>query len=260
MPLSRRDTLRLLLAGAAFAPLAGWAADRAAKRSPKKGWGGNRPEAATEFGCSWWYGWTCQGTGAPGYEFVPMVKGHRKPTPGTELAQLKDPNATHLLGFNEPERATQGNLTVEQAIEAWPALAAFAQEKKLRLGSPSVSSDGGGGAWMREFMEQAQRKKLKIDFVTAHWYRSADPGAFEEWLKELSAAYRRPVWITEFNAMYTKADDAGHAQFLRGALRALERHRFVERYAYFNPGSGKAALLKDGELTKLGEIYRDAGA
>ena len=60
--------------------------------------------------------------------------------------------------------------------------------------------------------------------------------------------------------MFTKADEAAHAQFLRGALRALERNRFVERYAYFNPGEGKAALLKDGQVTKLGEIYRDAGA
>ena len=59
--------------------------------------------------------------------------------------------------------------------------------------------------------------------------------------------------------MFTKADDHGHAQFLRGALKAMERHRFVERYAYFNPKEGKAALLKDGALTKLGEIYRDAG-
>ena len=134
-----------------------------------------------------------------------------------------------------------------------------AAEKKLRLGSPGVSSDGLGGAWMREFMEQAQRKKLKVDFITAHWYRSADAGAFEDWLKELNANYKRPVWVTEFNAMYTGADEAGQVQFLKGALRALERQRFVERYAYFNTGTGKAALLKDGELTKLGEVYRSAG-
>ena len=55
MPLSRRDTIRLLLAGAAFAPLAGLAADRPAKRSPKKGWAGNRPESEKQFGCTWWY-------------------------------------------------------------------------------------------------------------------------------------------------------------------------------------------------------------
>ena len=112
---------------------------------------------------------------------------------------------------------------------------------------------------MREFMEQAQRKKLRIDFVTAHWYRSADAGAFEDWLKELNANYKRPVWVTEFNGMYSSADEAGQVQFLKGALRALERQRFVERYAYFNTGTGKAALLKDGELTKLGEVYRSVG-
>lgn len=259
MPLSRRDTIRLLLTATAWAPLASMAADRPARRSPKKGWAGNRPESATQFGCAWWYTWTCQGNSSPGYEFVPMVKGHRRPVPATELALMKDSTARCLLGLNEPERDSQGNLTVEEAIAAWPAMVAFAREKKLRLGSPGVSSDSLGGTWMREFMEQAQRKKLPVDFVTAHWYRSADPVAFEDWLKELYAVYRRPVWITEFNAMFTKADDAGHAQFLRGALRALERQRFVERYAYFNPSSGKAALLKDGEITKLGEIYRDAG-
>lgn len=259
MPLSRRDVLRLLAAGVTCAPLSGLAADRPGRRSPKKGWCGNRPESAGQFGCTWWYDWTCRGESSPGYEFVPMVKGHRRPVPGSELERMDDPAARHLLGFNEPERDSQGNLIVDEAIAAWPAMTAFAQEKKLRLGSPSVSSDGQGGIWMRAFMEQAQRKKLRIDFITAHWYRSADPVAFEEWLKELYAAYRRPVWITEFNAMFTKADDNAHALFLRGALKALERQRFVERYAYFNTKEGKAALLKDDTLTKLGEIYRDAG-
>ena len=259
MSLSRRDTLRLLLATAVLAPLSGWAQDKPARRSPKKGWAGNRPESAKQFGCTWWYGWGGSGKSTEGYEFVPMVKGNRQPVGSSELSQVNDPAAKCLLGFNEPERASQGNLTVAQAIEAWPLLVRFAEEKKLRLGSPCVSSDGGGGAWMREFMEQAQRKKLKVDFITAHWYRSADPVAYEEWLKELYAAYRRPIWVTEFNAMFTKADDNGHAQFLRGALKAMERQRFVERYAYFNPKEGKAALLKDGALTKLGEIYRDAG-
>jgi hypothetical protein len=259
MLLNRRDALRLLLATAVVTPWAVRADERPARRSPKKGWAGNRPESAKQFGCTWWYDWGCPGKGADGYEFVPMVKGNRKPVPSAELGRFADPAAKHLLSFNEPERSGQGNLTVAQALEAWPALVAFADEKKLRLGSPCVSSDGGGGAWMREFMEQAQRKKLRIDFVAAHWYRSADPGAFEDWLKELNTSYRRPVWVTEFNAMYTGADEAGHLQFLKGALRALEKHRFVERYAYFNPGSGKAALLKDGELTKLGEAYRAVG-
>ena len=259
MSLSRRDTLRLLLATATLAPFSAWAQEKSARRSPKKGWAGNRPESAKQFGCTWWYAWGGSGKGTEGYEFVPMAKGNRQPVGSSELSQVSDSTAKCLLGFNEPERTSQGNLTVAQAIEAWPLLVKFAEEKKLRLGSPSVSSDGGGGAWMREFMEQAQRKKLRIDFVTAHWYRSADAGAVEDWLKELNANYKRPVWVTEFNGMYSSADEAGQVQFLKGALRALERQRFVERYAYFNPSSGKAALLKDSELTRLGEVYRSAG-
>ena len=60
--------------------------------------------------------------------------------------------------------------------------------------------------------------------------------------------------------MYTGADDGGHQRFLRGAMRTLERLRFVERYAYFNPGNGPAALFSpDGSLSKLAEIYRSIG-
>lgn len=257
--MNRRAAGRLLLAAAVALPWTTWADEKAVRKSLKKGWAGNRPESAKGFGCTWWYDWGCAGKGTEGYEFVPMVKGNRTPVGTAELARLTDNSAKHLLGFNEPERSSQGNLTVAQAIEAWPVLVRFAEEKKLRLGSPCVSSDGGGGAWMREFMEQAQRKKLKIDFVTAHWYRSADAGAFEDWLKDLNASYKRPVWVTEFNAMYTGADESAQVQFLKGALRALERQRFVERYAYFNTSKPNAALLKDGELTKLGEVYRTAG-
>ncbi|MFM9148716.1 MAG: hypothetical protein ACKORI_11585 [Verrucomicrobiota bacterium] len=96
MPLSRRDVLRLLAAGVTCAPLSGLAADRPAKRSPKKGWEGNRPESEKQFGCTWWYTWTCQGSSTPSYEFVPMVKGHRRPMPDTELALLKDDALTKL--------------------------------------------------------------------------------------------------------------------------------------------------------------------
>ena len=100
MSLSRRDTLRLLLATATLAPFSAWAQEKSARRSPKKGWAGNRPESAKQFGCTWWYAWGGSGKGSEGYEFVPMVKGHRRPVPDTELSLLKDPTAKHLLGLN----------------------------------------------------------------------------------------------------------------------------------------------------------------
>ena len=47
--------------------------------------------------------------------------------------------------------------------------------------------------------------------------------------------------------------------FLRGALKALERERYVERYAYYNPGqqSPLSLLGADGSLTELGQRYAE---
>ena len=46
-------------------------------------------------------------------------------------------NATNpvLLGFNEPDRSDQSNMTVEEAIALWPQLV----QKSNRLGSPAVA-------------------------------------------------------------------------------------------------------------------------
>ena len=45
------------------------------------------------------------------------------------------------------------------------------------------------------------------------------------------------------------------------SLRFLERSRHVERYAYFNPPAGQphSLLGREGSLTRLGKLYRDAG-
>lgn len=261
--MDRRSALRLLSAtGIAPSLLAQTSTDseRPARPSPKKGWGGDRASAREQFGCAWWYNWGCRGAGTPGYEFVPQVKGNRLPLVDAEISQVNDRGAKAILGYNEPERKDQGNVELEAALTAWPRLTAFAEQRGLRVGSPSNSSDNGGGAYLRAFMEGAKTRRLKVDFLVVHWYRSASPDAFEAWLRDLNSAYRLPIWIKEFNAMYTGADEGGHQRFLRGAMRTLERLRFVERYAYFNPGNGPAALFSpDGSLSKLGEIYRSIG-
>ena len=259
--MDRRHALGLLAAsGLAPGLLAQEAAGKPARSSPKKGWTGHRPASREQFGCVWWYNWSCHGTGSPGYEFVPQVKGNRLPLVDAEVAHVRDPAAKAIMGFNEPERKDQGNVALDAALDAWPRLTAFAEKRGLRVGSPCNSSDTGGGAYLRAFMEGVRERRLKVDFLVVHWYRSASADAMETWLKDLSSAYRLPIWVKEFNAMFTGADDAEHERFLRGALRALDRLRFVERYAYFNPSRGRAALLNaDGSPTKLGEIYREFG-
>lgn len=227
-----------------------------ANASGKKGWAGGDSSAHSTFGAKWYYNWTPSGEGGK-IEFVPMIKRE------DDLSQLDGLAASglkHLLGYNEPERGDQGNLPIEQGIKLWPKLAEFAAKKNIPLGSPAPSSDARGMAWLTEFMRQAKRQKLRVDFIAIHWYRSRDAAAFSAWLNDLERIFRLPVWVTEFNGW--NGSERENYEFLRAALRTLEHARHVERYAYFEPGAGKEhSLFKaDGMLSRMGELYRDAGA
>jgi hypothetical protein len=235
------------------------AAGRSGEPAAKKGWAGGEADQHKTFGAKWYYTWSSHTRPSREAEFVPMVKGRWALDHGA-IGQIKGLNGiSHLLGYNEPERQDQGNLSIEDGIKRWPELVALAEEKKLLLGSPAPSSDDRGMNWLAAFMRQAKRAKLRVDFIAVHWYRSRDAGAFESFVKELARAHRLPVWITEFNGWSGPEDD--HYRFLKDSLRFLERSKDVARYAYFEPGKGQPhSLFKgDGSLSRLGEIYRDAG-
>lgn len=250
--MNRRHALSLL---AGTLPAVAFAAEPTASR--KKGWAGGNPKFHRLFGAQWYYTWSPKTRTTKSLEFVPMIKGEwsLKQTPSIR----KMHGVTHLLGFNEPERKKQGDLSIERAIELWPRLVELADARNLRLGSPAPSSDKDGIRWLREFMERAKKQDLRVDFIAVHWYRSRDAGEFENFIDGLAKEYKRPIWITEFNGW--SGPEEQHYKFLRESLRFLEKNRNVERYAYMNPGSGKPhSLVKpDGTPTRLGELYRDAG-
>jgi len=257
--MNRRQILRQLAAALPLSVALPALAAPLGKGSPtgKKGWAGDDADDHKNFGVHWCYNWGANGRGGDGIEFVPMVKH------GSDLSQLDGigelPGLKHLLGFNEPERQDQGNVSIDQALQLWPKLAEFAAKKNIPLGSPAPSSDGGGMAWLTEFMRQAKRQKLRVDFIAIHWYRSHDVSAFSAWLNELERNFRLPVWLTEFNGW--SGTEPQNYEFLRGALHALEHAKHVERYAYFEPGAGKPHSLykADRTLSRMGELYRDAG-
>lgn len=222
----------------------------------KKGWGGGETHLHEKFKVHWHYTWSASHAVSKSIEFVPMIKGARSFDDAHSIKDLTRSNS--LLGFNEPERADQGNVSVTDALNLWPKLEAIANAHKLRIGSPACSSDTGGVNWFEAFMKGAKQRKLKIDFVALHWYRSRDAGAFEKYVTGMARQHRLPVWVTEFNGW--NGTETENRAFLRKALSFLERSRDVERYAYFNPRSDKphALLQADGTLTRMGEIYRDA--
>ncbi|MGJ8645234.1 MAG: glycosyl hydrolase [Luteolibacter sp.] len=226
--------------------------------SRKKGWSGGNVQYQKAIGASWYYNWT-PGGNESGIEFVPMIKGGFNVNDKAFNRVRSYKKATALLGYNEPERAKQGNLSVEAGIKHWPKLVKLAEETNLRLGSPAPSSDVGGLKWLERFMEQADDKDLRVDFVAVHWYGGTDAGRFEDMIDNLYRNYRRPIWVTEFNGWSGTEDE--HYDFLKDSLKFLERDKNVEKYAYFEPGKGKPHSLfnNDGSLTRMGDLYRDAG-
>ncbi|MFT5106978.1 MAG: hypothetical protein ACI8XO_001993 [Verrucomicrobiales bacterium] len=252
--MNRRQALAALAASTLSTQLL--AAPSASGSSKKKGWAGGNKELHKLFRAKWYYTWSPKTHTNDAIEFVPMIKkaGSLKQRAAVE----KMSGAKFLLGFNEPERKKQGNISIADAIKLWPQLVEIAVKKKIPLGSPAPSSNKAGLAWLEEFMDQAKRKKLRIDFVALHWYKSRKASEFESFVKGMAREYRKPIWITEFNGW--AGPESENYKFLRDSLKFLERNKDVRRYAYFNVAKGKPLSLldKDGKPSRMGEIYRDA--
>jgi hypothetical protein len=222
---------------------------------------------------TWTYSW---GANIPhsmpaGVEFVPMVWGLRHSETQDSFYKRLATEAeagkfNTLLGFNEPDGADQANLPVADALAAWPKLMSVG----VRLGSPAgVHPDV---PWMTDFMRAAKKDKLRVDFITVHWYGgAADGGAFISYLSKIHALYNKPIWITEFcpadwNAgpnRKNKNTPQQVAQFMKAVVPVLKRTPWIERFAWFSsdpasPRLGCSTLFNaDGSLTDLGKIYAE---
>ncbi|GAA2865964.1 hypothetical protein Acy02nite_39050 [Actinoplanes cyaneus] len=227
--------------------------------------------ALKDVGAGWYYDWASQNNDIPGpagVEFVPMIWGKQNVTSAT-LAEAKSEGDV-LLGFNEPDMGGQANMSVEDALAAWPQL----QATGMRLVSPAVAYGGDtAGGWLDRFMTGAKSKGLRVDAIALHWYGSDfSAAAVNQFLGYVDAVHKRygkPIWITEFGLMNFSGSpkypsDAQKVTFIKGATAGLEKRSYVERYAWFGlPAVGDSVdfgLYKDGDSpTEAGKAYRSAG-
>lgn len=215
-------------------------------------------------GATWWYNWYISPGGCPTGEFVPMVSGKDKHGAG-DIAWQRDQaiNAGYrtILGFNEPNKADQANMSVATAVSLWPTLTA---NPSVRIGSPVTSTDG--QAWFTGFMNQVNAKNLRVDFIALHWYGwnagSCDANASQlesylNWAESFPG--NRPIWVTEFGCMNRSAPDtATVAAFYRGAVAVFARHPRVERYAWYPWNTNNNLLDSSGRLTPVGSAFATA--
>ena len=221
----------------------------------KKGWAGAEGNYMQAL---WRYNWNNSEESTLDREYVPIRQTRWWPGLPTDKR-----NVTHLLGFNEPDRPDQANMSVDAAIAAWPELMATG----LRLGAPAVSD--GGLAWLYEFIDKADALGYRVDYVPVHFYRAQySDTALRDWLKGISDRCRgRPVWVTEFNnganwtcCLPTQQENAVKiGQF----IDIMNASPFVERYSVFNWVEDNRRMVWDdpngdwGWPLPAGERYRD---
>jgi RNA polymerase sigma factor (sigma-70 family) len=229
-------------------------------------------QALGESGASWYYTWSATpGVAGPaGVQFVPMIWGAADVTAST-LSEVRQ-EGRYLLGFNEPDMASQSNMTPAQALSLWPQLMATG----MQLGSPAVADDGATpGGWLDQFMSGADARGYRVNFITLHWYGSdfatgAAVSQLQSYLQAVYARYHLPIWLTEFalanfGGSPATPSEQQQAAFLTAATAMLQRLPYVQRYAWF----GLQATATDGSMglfgtgpvaTATGRAFESAGA
>lgn len=146
----------------------------------------------------------------------------------------KKQNVTHLLGFNEPDRPDQADMTFDQMIDIWPEM----MKSGLRIGSPAWSNPwGGNGGTLFDFIDKCDELNYRVDFVALHCYWGGkSPQNWYNDLKYIHEQTGRPLWITEWNnganwteewwpdasRAYTEANAQKQLDDLKGILEVLD--------------------------------------
>ena len=224
-------------------------------------------EDITTIGGQWYYAWAVKppvGCEAPG--FVPMICT-RNNVGGMGIA-ISNAQSGWLMGFNEPDRADQGNITPEEAAVFWHSLEQAAPD--VRLVSPAASQHDPGWLWRMVIAYQRMyHTSPRFDAIAWHIYAPNAEYAKSYILARrremLSYGYSVPVWITEYAGYCTTGQ--GVTDVMVNFTAWMEQQYWIERYAWFGSriypverwGSGyQACSLVDpatGGLTVLGKKY-----
>lgn len=214
---------------------------------------------------TWYYNWGSSPTVDPlnadkktyNQEFVPEKWGAGGLWDGVYNIQ----EASHLMGYNEPDHTEQSNVSVEKAIEEWPLM----MQTGMRLGSPATTNY----SWLYNFMDKCKKLNYRVDYVVIHAYWGGMSAS--QWYKDLKAIHDRtgrPIWIKEWNngANWTKeswpsTQEQQYAKQLRdltAIVHMLDTCSFIERYSIYNWVEDKRMIIdKNGKLTPAGQMYAD---
>ncbi len=208
-----------------------------------------------------WYGWREMNNSSRDLEYTAMQWAPF--LPNLDHYNWQSAQVNTILGYNEPDRPDQSNMSVSSGIQFWPKL----QEYGLRLGSPVPAE--GGNWWLTDFMDQADAANLRVDFVAVHRYACYNPAGDPEVaadqlisaLKSFYNQYKKPIWLTEWNsgAGWTGCGDPTreqHAALIEAMTRRMDEAPWVERYQIYSWVESSRNLTDgSGNLYPAGQEY-----
>ncbi|MFV0535667.1 MAG: glycosyl hydrolase [Cumulibacter sp.] len=235
----------------------------------------NASKSLADSHARWCYTWAPghEGIDIPqGCEFVPMFEDLSQLT--EEGLALAKANGETLLGFNEPDQEAHANMSVQEALTAWPQL----ESTGMRLGAPAVAGNADNPAsWFTGFMDGAKAKGYRVDFIPLHWYLAVEllpsysaavaTQDLKAYLERVHTKYQMPIWLTEFSLISWYPASAAakpskvQAEFLKTAADMLASLPYVERWAWFSltppPYAPNVALYdNNGSVSAAGEQFR----
>lgn len=254
----------------------------------KRGIAGSLAPRENAMNARWSYNW---GNNLPDTvddlhgDFVPMIwaagTGGVQNQINNILSYKDQYNVEYVLGFNEPERQDQANMSVQQAIDVWDIMTDSFAGTGIQLVSPAVSGSGGLNNWFTPFMDEVELRNsdanpdndLQIDAIAIHWYSTgnnpiAQANNILNRIDQLWADYGKPIWLTEFAGVDFSAQAATETkvdfniEFLEYIIPQLEARDHVARYAWWQFGIGgkpysQLSSVEDGVYTPtaIGDQY-----
>ncbi|MBU6308166.1 MAG: autotransporter-associated beta strand repeat-containing protein [Planctomycetes bacterium] len=234
-------------------------------------------------GAGWYYTWGT-GTAQPGSfgaKHYPMF--WNSPSDATINTVKNRAGVEWVLGFNEPERTDQANMSVTTALDAWSRICNAFAGTSVKLASPAVSDNTAGRTWISDFMTQLEDRRtnaanpkynpnLRVDAIAFHWYGYSNPNNPTEaanWfigsVDYYRTTYGKSVMPTEFaihdwGGAYTDQQiiDANKL-FLDNVLPRLESRSYVPGYAWYHWFSD-APLYSGSPPTPTPMAHRYVGA
>jgi len=236
----------------------------------KKGTGG----WVGSFGAAWSYDWARGDKDSLSSDkfYVPMQ--HRQGWPNLSTLHERqtdwnnDAKPAYLLGFNEPDRPDQANMSVSNAIDLWPRLMAM----DVPLVSPACAQ-GGESWWLGDFMDQHDEKGYRCDYTGGHWYSGPSADNLMNYIDTLqNRGNDRPVWLTEFSVVDWSGGSGNWSEesnynFILEVMWRAESKDNLRKYAIFIFRGGSPAspwtlsnprsnfLDSSGNLTPFGKAY-----